>query len=206
MDTGVVRAGAGSRGRTASSRCRRTGCLPGWQTASGGSLTYRREAAGDLAGEITGVTDGAGREFRLELTTQAQRAEEARKQRTASLSSPDYHLRPLSASASFPDTLPESTEYRPRQGHPSFGGVADARPGIPGKLCPVRHSARYTYTEAGEPLAVYDRSNTQVRAFSRNDAQQPGPDGGAPLRGKAGDALPPRRYGAGGGATEPGRG
>ncbi|MGG7337068.1 hypothetical protein, partial [Escherichia coli] len=35
-------------------------------------LTYRREAAGDLAGEITGVTDGAGREFRLVLTTQAQ--------------------------------------------------------------------------------------------------------------------------------------
>ncbi|GHL90185.1 hypothetical protein ECZU38_02590 [Escherichia coli] len=29
------------------------------------------------AGEITGVTDGAGREFRLVLTTQAQRAEEA---------------------------------------------------------------------------------------------------------------------------------
>ncbi len=29
-------------------------------------------------GEITGVTDGAGREFRLVLTTQAQRAEEAR--------------------------------------------------------------------------------------------------------------------------------
>ncbi|WP_252359304.1 hypothetical protein, partial [Escherichia coli] len=44
----------------------------------GRTLTYRREAAGDLAGEITGVTDGAGREFRLVLTTQAQRAEEAR--------------------------------------------------------------------------------------------------------------------------------
>ncbi|MBF5212343.1 rhsE core protein with extension, partial [Escherichia coli] len=40
----------------------------------GRTLTYRREAAGDLAGEITGVTDGAGREFRLVLTTQAQRA------------------------------------------------------------------------------------------------------------------------------------
>ena len=33
--------------------------------------------------------------------------------------------------------------------------------------------ARYTYTEAGELLAVYDRSNTQVRAFTY-DAQHPG--------------------------------
>ncbi len=32
---------------------------------------------------------------------------------------------------------------------------------------------RYTYTEAGELLAVYDRSNTQVRAFTY-DAQHPG--------------------------------
>ncbi len=47
------------------------------------------------------------------LTTQAQRAEEARKQRTASLSSPDTP-RPLSASA-FPDTLP-GTEYGPDRG------------------------------------------------------------------------------------------
>ncbi|KLH25153.1 type IV secretion protein Rhs, partial [Escherichia coli] len=31
----------------------------------------------------------------------------------------------------------------------------------------------YTYTEAGELLAVYDRSNTQVRAFTY-DAQHPG--------------------------------
>lgn len=36
--------------------------------------------------EITGVTDGAGQGFRLVLTTQAQRAEEAR---TSSLSSSD---------------------------------------------------------------------------------------------------------------------
>lgn len=63
--------------------------LTGMADRFGRTLTYRREAAGDLAGEITGVTDGAGREFRLVLTTQAQRAEEARKQHTASLSSPD---------------------------------------------------------------------------------------------------------------------
>lgn len=60
--------------------------LTGMADRFGRTLTYRREAAGDLAGEITGVTDGAGREFRLVLTTQAQRAEEAR---TSSLSSSD---------------------------------------------------------------------------------------------------------------------
>ncbi|EJA7677714.1 hypothetical protein VWS24_004948 [Escherichia coli] len=48
--------------------------LTGLADRFGRTLTYRREAAGDLAGEITGVTDGAGREFRLVLTTQAQRA------------------------------------------------------------------------------------------------------------------------------------
>ena len=84
--------------------------LTGMADRFGRTLTYRREAAGDLAGEITGVTDGAGREFRLVLTTQAQRAEEAR---TSSLSSSDSS-RPLSASA-FPDTLP-GTEYGPDTG------------------------------------------------------------------------------------------
>mgnify|MGYP000070231118 CR=1 FL=1 len=84
--------------------------LTGLADRFGRTLTYRREAAGDLAGEITGVTDGAGREFRLVLTTQAQRAEEAR---TSSLSSSDSS-RPLSASA-FPDTLP-GTEYGPDTG------------------------------------------------------------------------------------------
>ncbi|HAW2243065.1 TPA: hypothetical protein JLP11_004721, partial [Escherichia coli] len=84
--------------------------LTGLADRFGRTLTYRREAAGDLTGEITGVTDGAGREFRLVLTTQAQRAEEAR---TSSLSSSDSS-RPLSASA-FPDTLP-GTEYSPDRG------------------------------------------------------------------------------------------
>ncbi|KHI99731.1 hypothetical protein PU12_08635, partial [Escherichia coli] len=83
---------------------------PGWAGRFDQEGQYRREAAGDLAGEITGVTDGAGREFRLVLTTQAQRAEEAR---TSSLSSSDSS-RPLSASP-FPDTLP-GTEYGPDRG------------------------------------------------------------------------------------------
>ncbi|HFO5334812.1 TPA: DUF6531 domain-containing protein, partial [Escherichia coli] len=44
--------------------------LTGMADRFGRTLTYRREAAGDLAGGITGVTDDAGREFRLVLTTQ----------------------------------------------------------------------------------------------------------------------------------------
>ncbi|HFF6607927.1 TPA: RHS repeat-associated core domain-containing protein, partial [Shigella sonnei] len=136
-------------------------CLPGWRT-----LTYRREAAGDLAGEITDVTDGAGREFRLVLTTQAQRAEEAR---TSSLSSSDSS-RPLSASA-FPDTLP-GTEYGPDRGIRLSAVWLMHDPAYPESL-PAAPLVRYTYTEAGELLAVYDRSNTQVRAFTY-DAQRPG--------------------------------
>ncbi|HCS2074619.1 TPA: hypothetical protein OQR18_004374, partial [Shigella sonnei] len=62
----------------------------------GRSLTFHRAAEGDVAGAVTGVTDGAGRRFHLVLTTQAQRAEEARKPHTASLSSPDSPC-PLSA-------------------------------------------------------------------------------------------------------------
>ncbi|BDW26084.1 hypothetical protein JNE131328_04760 [Escherichia coli] len=143
--------------------------LTGLADRFGRTLTYRREAAGDLAGEITGVTDGAGREFRLVLTTQAQRAEEARKQRTASLSSPDTP-RPLSASA-FPDTLP-GTEYGPDRGIRLSAVWLMHDPAYPESL-PGAPLARYTYTEAGELLAVYDRSNTQVRAFTY-DAQHPG--------------------------------
>ncbi|HAM2830173.1 TPA: RHS repeat protein, partial [Escherichia coli] len=120
----------------------------------------------DLAGEITGVTDGAGREFRLVLTTQAQRAEEAR---TSSLSSSDSS-RPLSASP-FPDTLP-GTEYGPDRGIRLSAVWLMHDPAYPESL-PGAPLARYTYTEAGELLAVYDRSNTQVRAFTY-DAQHPG--------------------------------
>ncbi|WP_252859801.1 RHS repeat domain-containing protein, partial [Shigella sonnei] len=121
---------------------------------------------GDLAGEITDVTDGAGREFRLVLTTQAQRAEEAR---TSSLSSSDSS-RPLSASA-FPDTLP-GTEYGPDRGIRLSAVWLMHDPAYPESL-PAAPLVRYTYTEAGELLAVYDRSNTQVRAFTY-DAQHPG--------------------------------
>ena len=140
--------------------------LTGLADRFGRTLTYRREAAGDLAGEITSVTDGAGRTFRLVLTTQAQRAEEAR---TSSLSSSD-RSRPLSASA-FPDTLP-GTEYGPDRGIRLSAVWLMHDPAYPENL-PGAPLARYTYTEAGELLAVYDRSNTQVRAFTY-DAQHPG--------------------------------
>ncbi|WP_396017041.1 RHS element core protein, partial [Escherichia coli] len=103
---------------------------------------------------------------RLVLTTQAQRAEEAR---TSSLSSSD-RSRPLSASA-FPDTLP-GTEYGPDRGIRLSAVWLMHDPAYPENL-PGAPLARYTYTEAGELLAVYDRSNTQVRAFTY-DAQHPG--------------------------------
>ncbi|EOQ3217485.1 type VI secretion system tip protein TssI/VgrG, partial [Escherichia coli] len=127
------------------------------------------ETIGLVRALTVGVTDGAGREFRLVLTTQAQRAEEARKQHTASLSSPDPP-RPLSDSA-FPDTLP-GTEYGPDRGIRLSAVWLTHDPAYPESL-PGAPLARYTYTEAGELLAVYDRSNTQVRAFTY-DAQHPG--------------------------------
>ncbi|ENB53039.1 rhsD domain protein, partial [Escherichia coli P0298942.11] len=76
----------------------------------GRTLAFHREAAGELAGEITRVTDGAGRRFHLALSTQAQRAEAFRKQRATSLSSP-AGPRSASSSSAFPDPLPAGTEY-----------------------------------------------------------------------------------------------
>ncbi|HCU1618824.1 TPA: RHS repeat protein [Escherichia coli] len=83
-----------------------TGVVDGF----GRTLAFHRAAEGDVAGAVTGVTDGAGRRFHLVLTTQAQRAEVFRKQRATSLSSP---AGPRSASSSlvFPDTLPAGTGY-----------------------------------------------------------------------------------------------
>ncbi|WP_198582289.1 DUF6531 domain-containing protein, partial [Escherichia coli] len=116
--------------------------LTGLADRFGRTLTYRREAAGDLAGEITGVTDGAGREFRLVLTTQAQRAEEAR---TSSLSSSDSS-RPLSASA-FPDTLP-GTEYGPDRGIRLSAVWLMHDPAYPESL-PAAPLVRYGYDDKG---------------------------------------------------------
>ncbi|ECE5987492.1 type IV secretion protein Rhs, partial [Salmonella enterica subsp. salamae] len=80
--------------------------LPPYRTLTGlvdnfgHTLAYHRDADGEFAGEITAVTDGAGRRFRLVLTTQAQRAEQHRQQAVSEAASP----------LSFPDTLP-ATAY-----------------------------------------------------------------------------------------------
>ncbi|EFV9744732.1 RHS repeat protein [Shigella dysenteriae] len=96
------------------------------------------------------------------LTTQAQRAEEARQQAVvAGAKRPDI-----------PDSLPESTEYGPDRGIRLSAVWLMHDPAYPESL-PGAPLARYTYTEAGELLAVYDRSNTQVRAFTY-DAQHLG--------------------------------
>ncbi|SRJ64877.1 rhsB element core protein RshB [Shigella sonnei] len=75
--------------------------LTGLVDRFGRTQTFHREAAGEFSGEITDVTDGAGRHFRLVLTTQAQRAEEARQQAISGGTEP----------SAFPDTLPGYTEY-----------------------------------------------------------------------------------------------
>ncbi|EHO6403303.1 RHS repeat protein, partial [Escherichia coli] len=143
-----------------------TGVVDGF----GRTLAFHRAAEGDVAGAVTGVTDGAGRRFHLMLTTQAQRAEEARKPHTASLSSPDSP-RPLSA-PSFPDTLPAGTEYGADNGIRLEAVWLTHDPAYPDEQ-PTAPLARYTYTAGGELRAVYDRSGTQVRGFTY-DAEHTG--------------------------------
>ncbi|HBA9846877.1 TPA: RHS repeat protein, partial [Escherichia coli] len=144
-----------------------TGVVDGF----GRSLTFHREAAGELAGEITRVTDGAGRRFHLALTTQSQRAEASRKQRESSLSSP-AGPRSVSSSQVFPDTLPVGTEYGADNGIRLEAVWLTHDPAYPDEL-PTAPLARYTYTASGELLAVYDRSGTQVRGFTY-DAEHAG--------------------------------
>ncbi|HED3698573.1 TPA: type IV secretion protein Rhs, partial [Citrobacter amalonaticus] len=74
--------------------------LTGLADRFGRTQTFHRDADGEFAGNITAVTDGAGRRFRLVLTTQAQRAAQYRKQVTASGTKP----------LPFPDALP-ATAY-----------------------------------------------------------------------------------------------
>ncbi|WP_250385138.1 DUF6531 domain-containing protein, partial [Escherichia coli] len=144
-----------------------TGVVDGF----GRSLTFHREAAGELAGEITRVTDGAGRRFHLALSTQAQRAEAFRKQRESSLSSP-AGPRSVSSSQVFPDTLPAGTEYGADNGIRLEAVWLTHDPAYPDEQ-PTAPLARYTYTASGELRAVYDRSGTQVRGFTY-DAEHAG--------------------------------
>ena len=144
-----------------------TGVVDGF----GRTLTFHRAAEGDVAGAVTGVTDGAGRCFHLVLSTQAQRAEAFRKQRESSLSSP---AGPRSASSSqvFPDTLPAGTEYGADNGIRLESVWLTHDPAYPDEQ-PTAPLARYTYTASGELRAVYDRSGTQVRGFTY-DAEHAG--------------------------------
>ncbi|EJZ62224.1 rhsC protein in rhs element [Shigella flexneri 1485-80] len=132
--------------------------LTGLVDCFGRTQTFHREAAGEFSGEITGVTDGAGRHFQLVLTTQAQRAEEARQQAISGGTEP----------SAFPDTLPGYTEYGRDNGIRLSAVWLTHDPEYPENL-PAAPLVRYGWTPRGELAAVYDRSNTQVRSFTYDD-------------------------------------
>ena len=114
----------------------------------GRRMTFHREVAGEFSGDITGVTDGAGRRFRLVLTTQAQRAEQARKQK-----------QPL-----FPEALP-ATGYGTDTGVRLAEVWLTRDPLYPDNL-PAEPLVRYHYSPRGELAGVDDRSGTAVRGFT----------------------------------------
>ncbi|MBW9588177.1 RHS repeat protein [Escherichia coli] len=132
--------------------------LTGLVDRFGRTLTFRREAAGEFTGEITGVTDGAGRQFRLVLTTQAQRAENARQQAIAA----------GTKGSDIPDSLPDYTEYGRDNGIRLSGVWLTHDPEYPENL-PAAPLVRYDWTARGELAAVYDRSGTQMRHFTYDD-------------------------------------
>ncbi|ENB8020186.1 RHS repeat protein, partial [Escherichia coli] len=107
---------------------------------------------------ITGVTDGAWRHFRLVLTTQAQRAEEARQQAISGGTEP----------SAFPDTLPGYTEYGRDNGIRLSAVWLTHDPEYPENL-PAAPLVRYGWTPRGELAVVYDRSGKQVRSFTYDD-------------------------------------
>ncbi|EOX8480384.1 RHS element core protein [Salmonella enterica subsp. indica] len=132
--------------------------LTGMVDRFGRTLTFHRDAAGAFTGEITAVTDGAGRHFRLVLTTQAQRAEAARRQAVSAGTTVPV----------FSDTLPGYTEYGRDNGIRLSAVWLTRDPEYPENL-PAAPLVRYHFTPRGELAAVYDRSGTQVRAFTYDD-------------------------------------
>ncbi len=132
--------------------------LTGLVDRFGRTQTFHREAAGEFSGEITGVTDGAWRHFRLVLTTQAQRAEEARQQAISGGTEP----------SAFPDTLPGYTEYGRDNGIRLSAVWLTHDPEYPENL-PAAPLVRYGWTPRGELAVVYDRSGKQVRSFTYDD-------------------------------------
>ena len=97
----------------------------------GRMLTFHRATDGELAGEILGVTDGAGRRFALKYT-------------------------------GFTD-VPQ-TRFGADNGWRLTEVWLTCDPEYPGDL-PVAPLVRYQYSERGELLDVYDRSDTKVRSF-----------------------------------------
>ncbi|EIS9091934.1 RHS repeat protein, partial [Salmonella enterica] len=124
--------------------------LTGLADNFGRTLRYQRAAGGEYSGNITGVTDGAGRRFHLVLTTQAQRAQAARQAGK-------------SAAQAYPETLP-ATEYGTDSGIRLSQVWLAHEPDAEGEQEPVMLS-RYEYTPRGELAAVYDRGGVQVRSF-----------------------------------------
>ncbi|EMD6845176.1 RHS element protein, partial [Escherichia coli] len=101
---------------------------------------------------------GAWRHFRLVLTTQAQRAEEARQQAISGGTEP----------SAFPDTLPGYTEYGRDNGIRLSAVWLTHDPEYPENL-PAAPLVRYGWTPRGELAVVYDRSGKQVRSFTYDD-------------------------------------
>ncbi|HHG6072033.1 TPA: RHS element core protein [Salmonella enterica subsp. enterica serovar Vietnam] len=132
--------------------------LTGLADRFGRTQTFHREADGEFSGEITAVTDGAGRRFRLVLTTQVLRAAEFRQQAVPTGTKP-----PAVA-----DALPGCTEYGRDSGIRLEAVWLTRDPEYPDNL-PVLPLVRYRYTPRGELAAVYDRSGTQVRGFTYDD-------------------------------------
>ena len=134
--------------------------LTGLADEYGRVLAYYREAVGAFAGQVTAVTDGAGRRFHLVLTTQGQRAEAARQA-------------DLPLTQDYPETLPSYTAYGADNGIRLSQVWLVSEPEVAeDKQQPVM-LARYAYTPRGELLAVYDRGGEQTRGFLY-DPQHPG--------------------------------
>ncbi|ELS4478732.1 RHS repeat protein, partial [Salmonella enterica] len=141
--------------------------LTGLADSYGRTLTYHRAAEGEFTGNVTGVTDGAGRRFQLVLTTQAQRAEAAQ----AAYATAGTSGTARSAIVDFPETLP-ATEYGTDNGIRLSQVWLTHEPDAEGDHEPVMLS-RYEYTPCGELAAVYDRGGVEVRRF-QYDAEHPG--------------------------------
>ncbi|CAI6198145.1 hypothetical protein DJICPGNB_18015 [Escherichia coli] len=141
------------RMRCCSRRCRRTGNdrAGGTLRAQPDSPTVRLAAKSPAHWTAQAVTG-------LVLTTQAQRAEEARQQAISGGTEP----------SAFPDTLPGYTEYGRDNGIRLSAVWLTHDPEYPDNL-PAAPLVRYGWTPRGELAAVYDRSNTQVRSFTYDD-------------------------------------